>query len=1248
MKRKLFLLLCALLTMIGVQAQSWTAPVTGSDPVNNGQYYLVNVEVGQSLVGANSWGTQASLTTGDNNGILAKLIQATETIGGKSVTGWKIQNTSGSKYTFRDNNTHGFVDMGNQNRGYVYKFTKRGDFYYIQTADNDPNYTASASQYVGCSEAGKPLEFNRNISDRGIEWIFVEKDNLAAVKSTIAGEKFAARWALYKALLKATEEGADTESAGAVYNNSEATKSQLETALSELNNVRYQHALSVASDSDPRDITEWVLTNPNFSAGNISGWDTNYKSGEQATNIGYQGSSYMNGSIFVDKFLEAWRSGNVGIGDGYLRQTVANLPEGKYLLEADAIAVNQGNASAQTTGALLFITADNADFTTSLSTGNGVPQHFSTEFLFTGEGDVVFGLKTSSTTANWIAADNFKVKFYGIDLSAYVAQLAKAVDDYEDLEGSVPSATYANKKASVVDVYNRAWSSSKEYSTAIAAIQAATNELAALKPDYVIFATLKGKAQAIADVEYEETTTGSHSTFTGVISAQTSAADNATTVATITTATSTLKAAIETYIKGAEPKNDGEYFDITCLMANPDFDDNTITGWTKESSMNPNTRIQCNEFYGSAAFDFYQVVNGLPNGSYTLGMKAFQRPGGYNDVYAAWKEGINNATAKVYVNSDESDVKNIMAEMNATRIYTDPAGEGAFNSDKMPTGADGYIPNSMEGAAAWFAADKYKTEVAALVEDGSLKLGFKDAAHSGDVWTLFDEFRLHYYGSSKLVYYKQYLPQLKAEVSADLTNNLYKNVLVSSEDEALDAALAAMPASETEEAYKTVIDNIKAAQTAFRAAAPSYDAMVAAKASSITKISGNIGTGVFQYDETTNNSLFSAYETAKSPVDSYEFTTSSTAAGAQTLVDALNTAINNYQNQALNAPDAEKRYWLSIVDNGQTWDGYAVTFIAGGRSDMGNYAIKYLAPASVNMDQAVKFVAVPGEANTYKLSGVRAENGGEQYISTGAIYEGSNTQIRTTDDVEKALLIKIQATTTEGQFKLLNTADGNKVIARNASEPDNGMYTDGNNNFTIAEASKAEVKLQVSNDKLGTFVAPFDITLPEKVKAYSATATETEVTLTKIAEGGDELKAGTPVVVYGDGADVEETFNKYAIFSKTENPTVDDNALVGLLVDKNVPAGAYVLQTQAGNQGFYKVAGTEAVPGVFYRSYLIAASPKARLVIIFDGEDPTAINAIEAAEAEDGALKDGKYLIDGKVILVKNGVKYSANGQILK
>ena len=68
-----------------------------------------------------------------------------------------------------------------------------------------------------------------------------------------------------------------------------------------------------------------------------------------------------------------------------------------------------------------------------------------------------------------------------------------------------------------------------------------------------------------------------------------------------------------------------------------------------------------------------------------------------------------------------------------------------------------------------------------------------------------------------------------------------------------------------------------------------------------------------------------------------------------------------------------------------------------------------------------------------------------------------------------------------------------------------------------------------------------------------------------------------------------------------------------------------------------------------FRAYfeLIDSKSPARLVISFDGEDPTGINAVEATETEAGTLKDGKYLIDGKIVIVKNGVKYDANGKKL-
>ena len=207
----------------------------------------------------------------------------------------------------------------------------------------------------------------------------------------------------------------------------------------------------------------------------------------------------------------------------------------------------------------------------------------------------------------------------------------------------------------------------------------------------------------------------------------------------------------------------------------------------------------------------------------------------------------------------------------------------------------------------------------------------------------------------------------------------------------------------------------------------------------------------------------------------------------------------------------------------------------------------------------------------------------------------------------------------------------------------NGFYKD--DDFHLTYLGDASANLKVNNGKLGTFIAPFAITLPENVKAYSATSSETQVTLTKIAEAGDELAAGTPVIVYGDGADVNTNF--YGKSTVATNKTV--GALTGILnnSDMTISSGKYVLQTQGGNQAFYKLDGDAT--GALNRCYVTAnVGAEARLVISYEDDDPMAINAIEATDAKAEGLKDGKYLVKGKIVLVKNGLKFNANGQILK
>lgn len=677
-KIKLFLAAMAAMVGLSVNAQSWTSP--GSDPVNGGQYYILNVGAGQFVTAANDWGTQMSATGTDTGLLIQTNAVSNVTVANASLSGWQLVNKSNSdKLIFRDSERWGYTDKGTQDRGYVWTFTKVNGVYRLQTAAGDPAYPAASTQYAGANASlnGARVYFGYNSSSNDIDWIFLTEDQKGTAN-------IVAKARLYRALMKAYAAGVNTDEASTVYENSEATAEQMNAAVTTLNNACLAAHLNNASDTDPRDITEFVLSNSDFTQGNIDGWETNYVSGTQATNIGYQdNNTYQSANGFVSKFIEAWRSGNAKIGDGYLRQTVSDMPEGKYVLECDAIATNQGNTSATTTGALLFINADGVDFTTSLSTTGSAVQHFSTEFLFSGEGNVIFGLKTQSTTANWIAADNFKVTYYGIDLSAYVTQLEAAVAAFEALEGTVPTATYNDKKTKVLDVYNKAWESSKEYSTAISAIQTATSELSSLAAAYAEYNTIRDAVLAA----YATTD----------VTAANDAANSASTVEDIATAIATVRTALKTAIV----TNNAENINLTAaLLINPSFETGDFTGWT-----NTGMSVQGNDSFGKVGA--YYAECWTPNGTKSIAQTLSGMPGGVYKVTATIKaRGVTSAelsaggVSKAMTISDEQSVYTVEFACDANAEFT-------IKYEGVGTGA----------GSSWLCADDFTlTYVGALPE----------------------------------------------------------------------------------------------------------------------------------------------------------------------------------------------------------------------------------------------------------------------------------------------------------------------------------------------------------------------------------------------------------------------------------------------------------------------------------------------------------------------------------------------------
>lgn len=189
------------------------------------------------------------------------------------------------------------------------------------------------------------------------------------------------------------------------------------------------------------------------------------------------------------------------------------------------------------------------------------------------------------------------------------------------------------------------------------------------------------------------------------------------------------------------------------------------------------------------------------------------------------------------------------------------------------------------------------------------------------------------------------------------------------------------------------------------------------------------------------------------------------------------------------------------------------------------------------------------------------------------------------------------------------------------------------------------VSKTITAAKWATYCSPYILDFSSSIdnldEAYIVTGGEAGV-LTLVEVDGT-VPANTGLLLKGEG----ECVIPVAASSSTD---VSANKLVGVTSSTELPAeNGYVLMGSP-KIGFYKNANAFTVGAntAYLPIDFDVTTSDARVAFFGFDENVTAINAIEAAEAETGALKDGKYLIEGKIVLVKNGVKYSANGQILK
>jgi hypothetical protein len=178
---------------------------------------------------------------------------------------------------------------------------------------------------------------------------------------------------------------------------------------------------------------------------------------------------------------------------------------------------------------------------------------------------------------------------------------------------------------------------------------------------------------------------------------------------------------------------------------------------------------------------------------------------------------------------------------------------------------------------------------------------------------------------------------------------------------------------------------------------------------------------------------------------------------------------------------------------------------------------------------------------------------------------------------------------------------------------------------------------------------PYPVKVPEGVTAYYCTLNENSLHLNEI---GDKIPAKTGAILVGGNEASTQTLVPATTETASEN--VSDNVLSGVLTNTLTSTlgstKIYVLNGgQSAGIGFYPYSLSATLTA--YKAYYNASAQGARDFYLF-GSDDSATGIEGLAEDVDNQNETfdntRKVLLDGKVVVVRNGKKYSITGQIYK
>ncbi len=678
--KKTLLLLALAFTAFGAKAGSWTEPTlntsttiqvsTESDTIYQ---YLYHVGRKQLLTKGATWGTRAVL---DSLGTAAfPYVICQDEVGytlwspSANNLGYLFRNGSADVYTDYNSNSSASTqfEIYLASSGYLHIRTAAASEYWGSDSygEDETNYGLyelgwdpngddlnSSSVSLGTNQAVYMLD--TSYDDIELDWAIVSEDDYLL---------YQAQCTLYNALNSAEAAGVATASAESVYNSSTSIEA-LNEAAADLTTAIANKVYAEASEDNPVDITDLVMTNADFSAGNLDGWtqENSVFSYDSTTYPNSNGTaSDYNGDETFTNSVAGWVSSSSSLGDENIYQELTDLPAGKYVFTCSMVAQHGTDmptgvyiyANSSTISNSLECQHDEDLWATAVDAGanNQLIMHPELEFVHTG-GDLTVGLKLVSTNCNWVYASYFKIIYYGPSSdNAYLLALQSAIstaETYADTETYVYSTETA---ATLADAINDATAltltsaSDEEYTAATESLNAVVTTVKAEIEAYTTFATYV-ETMAADIAKYEEADLGvvAEGLYDLYDEVAAHLEDRDLTTDEIATYVDAYEDLINSLLAEAmKDATEDTPVDVTSLyIVNADFSDGSLDPWQNttgvlvySSDTFPNsscnvTTLNDNESFTTAIAgwvssssslgddDVYQTISNVPAGSYVV------------------------------------------------------------------------------------------------------------------------------------------------------------------------------------------------------------------------------------------------------------------------------------------------------------------------------------------------------------------------------------------------------------------------------------------------------------------------------------------------------------------------------------------------------------------------------------------------------------------------------------------------------